>query len=374
MNPRDLDSRLRRSASLHPLAWVAWVVASVAALSLTRNPVYLLLLLLCVGLALHEARLAGDSPLLPLSPLRFGVMVVTISALFNALTAHFGQTVLFTLPRGLPLLGGPVTLEALVYGALNGLALTGFFVAWTVLFVAVPTQALIRLIPRAFYPAGVVLSIAVAFVPTTFAQFQQIREAQAVRGHRVRGLRDWLPLLMPLLVGGLERAFQLAEAMTARGFASQGGEPSAPLRQRLRLLLVAGLAALLMGLIVRLVWPERSALSLVALAAGGVALVIGLAAQGRSVRRTVYRRRPWTGRDWLVVGAAGVALAAYLAPFNRAALAWSPYPQLSLPQVDLGIVLATLALLAPAALLARARRLRQARAEALDGTDADRPS
>ena len=31
----------------------------------------------------------------------------------------------------------------------------------------------------------------------------------------MRGLRDWLPLLMPLLIGGLERALQLAEAMTA---------------------------------------------------------------------------------------------------------------------------------------------------------------
>ncbi len=24
-----------------------------------------------------------------------------------------------------------------------------------------------------------------------------------MRGHRVRGLRDWLPLFMPLLVGGI---------------------------------------------------------------------------------------------------------------------------------------------------------------------------
>lgn len=358
MNTPAIDSR----TPLHPLAWAGWVIACVVALSATRNPVYLLLLLLCVGWVLREARRIADAPPLPLSPWRFALLVITFSALFNALTAHFGQTVLFTLPGWLPLLGGPVTLEALVYGVLNGLVLTGFFVAWTVLFVAVPTQALIRLIPRAFYPIGVVLSIAVAFVPTTFAQFQQIREAQAVRGHQIRGLRDWLPLLMPLLVGGLERAFQLAEAMTARGFASHGASHDVRSQRRFRLLLVAGLAMLLAGLIMRLVWRQQPALGTGLLFAGGAVLITGLAAQGRTVRRTIYRPRPWTGQDWLVAIPAVVAVAAYLAPSSRASLAWSPYPQLTLPQVDPLIVLATLALLAPAALLARSRKARIKRA------------
>jgi energy-coupling factor transport system permease protein len=351
LTPPRLDPRLHRSGPLHALAWVAWTAASVVALSLTRNPLYLLLLLLCLGLVLQAARRAPDAPPLPLSPLRFALLVVTISALFNALTAHFGQTVLFTLPERLPLLGGPVTLEALVYGVLNGLVLTGFFVAWTALFVAVPTQALIRLIPRAFYPAGVVLSIALAFVPTTFAQFQQIREAQMMRGHRVRGLRDWLPLLMPLLVGGLERAFQLAEAMTARGFGSLGVSERSGL-DPLRVALVAGLTTLLAGLLVLLFWQQEVAgWSLVAL--GGGALLMALRRQGQRVQRTVYRRQFWTGSDGLVIAAAALTVGVYLLPASRGALAWSPYPQLTWPGADPVTVLATLGLLTPGVLLAR---------------------
>jgi energy-coupling factor transport system permease protein len=345
------DPRLHRPRPLHALAWVAWAAASVVALSFTRNPLYLLLLLLCLSLVLRAARRVPDAPPLPLSPLRFALLVVTVSALFNALTAHFGQTVLFTLPEGLPLLGGPVTLEALVYGVVNGLVLTGFFVAWTALFVAVPTQALIRLIPRAFYPAGVVLSIALAFVPTTFAQFQQIREAQRMRGHQVRGLRAWLPLLLPLLVGGLERALQLAEAMTARGFASHDGAKNTESQRRWRWLSVAGLAALLAGLVTRLAW-QQPALSGALLLAGAALLLLGLAVQGLTVRRTVYRRQRWTSRDGLVLAAAALTVGVYALPGWRAALAWSPYPQLTWPGVDLAIVLATLGLLVPAALLA----------------------
>lgn len=351
MKRAQLAGRQSRPALLHPLAWLIWVATCVIALSLTRNPVYLLLLLLCTGLTLHEALQADNAPPLPLSPLRFALVVITISALFNALTAHFGRTVLFILPGWMPLLGGPVTLEALVYGALNGLVLTGFFVAWTVLFVAVPTQALIRLIPRAFYPAGVVLSIAIAFVPTTFAQFQQIREAQAMRGHRVRGLRDWLPLLMPLLVGGLERAMQLAEAMTARGFANQDAGSRG--QARFRWLLAVGMGTLLAGLIARLVWSQYLAAGAVLLLVGAALVVIGVIVQGRTVARTTYRPRPWTGRDWLIVVVAAATVLVYLLPASRASLTYSPYPLLTLPPVDPRVVLATLALLAPVALISR---------------------
>lgn len=357
MAPRSADSPGR---ALHPAASVAWVLAAVVALSSTRNPIYLLLILGCIGLVLAAARNQAYAPPLPISPWRFGAVVVAISAVFNGLTAHFGATILFHLPAWLPLLGGPVTLEALVYGALNGLVLAGFFAAFAVFYLLLPTQALIRLIPRAFYPAAIVVSVAVAFVPTTLAQFQQIREAQLLRGHQVRGLRDWLPLLMPLLVGGLERALQLAEAMTARGFAvtrdPAPGESQAPYLSpddRHRMLLVAGLLALLAGLLLRL-FGRSPALGLMVLIAGALMVLLALWLQGRQVRRTTYRPQPWTGHDWLVAAASALVFALYLLPIpyaGRASLAYSPYPQLSLPMVDPLLMLATLALATPAALL-----------------------
>ena len=118
---------------------------------------------------------------------------------------------------------------------------------------ALPVRALVGLIPRAFYPLAVVATIAVTYLPATLRQFQQIREAQAVRGHALRGLRDWLPLFMPLLVGGLERALQLSEAMTARGFASQGKPVDSALQRAWpRLAMLAGLLLLAGGWVLRL--------------------------------------------------------------------------------------------------------------------------
>lgn len=344
---------------LHAKAWIAWLAAAIVALSLTRNPIYLLTLVICIALVGRALRGEIDAPPLPLPLWRLALMIILLSALINAATAHFGRTVLFTLPARLPLLGGPVTLEALVFGMINGLVLVGFLAAFTVLYQALPTQALIRMIPRALFPVAVVISIAVAFVPTTLAQFQQIREAQMMRGHRVAGLRDWLPLFMPLLVGGLERAFQLAEAMTARGFGNLGAaaaaqEDSPAESDRLRLALALGLAALLAGLLVLLFWQQQVVgWSLIALGGGG--LLLALHRQGRRVARTTYRRQRWTWRDGLVALAAAITVAVYLLPASRATLAYTPYPQLAWPPVNLGVMLATLALLTPAALLAQAR-------------------
>jgi energy-coupling factor transport system permease protein len=332
---------------------------------LTRNPFYLLLILACLTGVSQALRSEAYTPVLPLPLLRLGLLIVGTSALFNFVTAHFGRTVLFSLPASIPLIGGPFTLEALVFGAINGLVLVGFLLAFNVLYQALPTQALIRLIPRALFPVAVVISIAVSFVPTTLEQFYQIRDAQRMRGHQVRGVRDWLPLFMPLLVGGLERALQLAEAMTARGFGSLGTAQGQATVQRLRLALVMGLAALLAGLLVLLFWRQQAAgWTLVVL--GGGALLLALGRQGRRIQRTVYRRQPWRNQDWLVAAAAAVTVVAYLLPAGQATRAYTPYPQISLPGFDLWLALATLALLAPAVLLRRAQ-VRVARTQAAPG-------
>jgi energy-coupling factor transport system permease protein len=337
-------------SSLHSRAWIAWLAAAIITLSLSRNPVYLLLILLCIAVVSRVLRSQAGTPALPLPLLRLSLVIITLSALFNFVTAHFGQTVLFILPAGIPLLGGPYTLEALAFGMVNGLVLVGFLAAFNVLYQALPTPALIHMIPRALYPIAVVVSIAITFVPTTLAQFQQIREAQMMRGHRVRGLRDWLPLLMPLLVGGLERAFQLAEAMTARGFGSLGVSERAGL-DPLRVALVGGLTTLLAGLLVLLLWQQEVAgWALVAL--GGGALLMALHRQGQRVRRTVYRRQRWTRSDGLVIATAALTVVVYLLPASRGSLAWSPYPQVAWPGVAPAVFLATLGLLTPAALLA----------------------
>jgi energy-coupling factor transport system permease protein len=331
-------------------AWLLWA-------SSTRNPLYVVLVLLIAAAvelactprrrAVSHRRAASARRALP-SAFRFGAVAVPLATVFNGLTVHFGETVLFRLPAWLPLLGGPVTLEACVYGAINGLTLTAIFSGFSTFNRVTPARDLVRLTPRAFHEAGVVLSIALTFVPQMTRSLSRIREAQAVRGHRVRGLRDWLPIFVPLLISGLERALGLAEAMVARGYGAISDQAHS---LRAQALLALGLLALLLGWLATLFLPQWRMAGIGGMIAGA-GLIGGLLWQaGRSVAHTTYRTRRWTARESLAVLGCAVTLAVLLAPLplaDRETLYYSPYPHLALPPFDPVIGLGILGLLVPA--------------------------
>lgn len=336
---------------LHPLAWVAWATGMVVALTVTRNPWLLALILTIIGLILaQQKRLATEAddaamPAAPFGVLRFGLIVVTTSALFNVLMVHVGTHVLLTLPPAIPLVGGPLTLEALLYGALNGLVLAGLFATFSVLNRVLPVRAMLRLVPRAYYPTAVVMSIAVTFAPSTLQQIQQVREAQAVRGHRMVGVRSWLPLLIPLLEGSLERSMQLAEAMVARGFAAGEATPD----RRPQVLVIVGMAAWLAGWLLQLAW-QQAPVGAALLAVGATLLLLGLWWAGRAHPHTVYRPATWHRRDWVVIAGAGLTTLAYLLPWpglDRTPLFYYPYGALAWPLISWPLLSATLGLAAP---------------------------
>jgi energy-coupling factor transport system permease protein len=330
-----------------PWVWVAWLGTVLVMLSITRNPLYLMIILLCiifVGLALQKT---GAESIRPFSLWKIAIWIIFFTTAFNALTSHYGQTVLFTIPGNLPLISGNFTLEAIVYGATNGLILIGMLASFMVLNMALPVRDLISLVPRAFFPVAVVTSIAVTYLPTTLRQFQQVREAQAVRGHQMRSLRDWLPLLMPLLVGGMEHAMQLAEAMTARGFASSG--PAAGRRQIYpRIAMLLGVVVLSAGWLMQL--------SLVSwrgwlwIGAGAILIVGALWSLGRHSHRTTYHRSPWSWMDWISLGISGLLLALCLLPLpglSHESLNYNPYPNLTMPPFEPVIGVAMMGLLIP---------------------------
>ena len=294
--------------TFHPFAWLAWLAAAALPALSTRNPLYLSLTLLAV--AVVYAALGRRSPLAQSwgAFVRFSVMLWLLSIPFTALTAHYGTIVLFRLPATWPIIGGPITLEAMLYGLTGGLALVTLLLIFAAFNVAVDQARLLRMTPGFIHGAGVVTGIAVAFVPQMVTSWQAIREAQQVRGHKVRGVRDVLPLVMPLLVTALERAMQLAESMEARGFGGQVVPASSRQRTLNQLALLFGLGALGAGFAGIGFWPEKRLLA-------GALLVSGLALlgwsfwdQGRRVHRSRYHRWVWARPDRVIAAASLLSL------------------------------------------------------------------
>ena len=207
---------------------------------------------------------------------------------------------------------------------------------------------LMRLVPRAFHELGVVVSISLTFVPQTLRSIERIREAQAVRGHRLKGLRDWVPIVTPLLISALERGFTLAESMMARGYATVAASAAVPAR----VLLTAGLLASLGGWLALLLVPGVATLAVVAIALGVGMLGGALWVTGRSRNHTSYRPSRWRARDSLIVG--GCLPILIVLSTRRDILFYSPYPKLMLPIFDPIAGICALGLLVPG-LLATSR-------------------
>lgn len=229
---------------MHTLAWVAWVTMVMAVALTTTNPYYLGIVLLAVILV---AVLAPKTAV-AITGLRalaiFGAMLFAISLGIATINGNAGSHVLFTMPGpdvpdwlGGLRLGGPVTAEGLVAAAVRGLAILCVFLAFATFNGAVSPHRVLRTAPAALFHAGLVVTVGLTLLPATIEDLHRLREMRALRGAPA-GLRDLPALVVPAVLGGLERAMRLAEAMEARGYAS---DPQPARWQRLSALCAAPL-------------------------------------------------------------------------------------------------------------------------------------
>jgi len=306
--------------------------------------------------------------------LRLGLWLVAFNIIFNLLSVRAGATTLFTLPSWrwqtmtetgtmtIMQIGGRVSLESLVYGLSNGLSLVAILLTFATFNMAVDHYRLLRSIPQFLYSSAIVVSIAITFIPQMMVAQQEIREAQMIRGHRFRRIRDLLPLFVTLLAEGLERSITLAEAMESRGF----GLPPAskadinkphrflkPVRFWESSLLLKSLIALALfilsgGAFSWSYFPQSNWGSGM-MVAGGLMLGLILWFMGQRVRRSRYRHEIWQRRDsWLTV-AALIPLSSYLVTwlFYRTDLIFYPYPRLTWPPFQPFLALTLLFLILP---------------------------
>jgi energy-coupling factor transporter transmembrane protein EcfT len=144
-----------------------------------------------------------------------GVMVI------SPFLALEGGHVLWSGPVA-PVLGPlDVTVEELAIAAENALRLAAVTLAFTAYALLLDHD---QLVSSASFARRSSLAVALAtrLVPTLERDATGLVEAVRGRGLAVAGVRGHARLLSPLVAGSLERAFNLAEAMEARGFGRPG--------------------------------------------------------------------------------------------------------------------------------------------------------
>ncbi|MFD5206444.1 energy-coupling factor transporter transmembrane component T [Streptomyces anulatus] len=335
----------RLPRTLHPVAWWIWALALATAVSRTNNPLLLFLVLAVLGYVITLRR--TDAPWARgfTYYLYLALTVVAIRVVFRAvfatgITPH--DHYLFSLPRiptpdwyaGIQL-GGPVSLEALLSAATDGLRLACMLCCIGAANTLANPKRALRVLPGALYELGVAVTVSISVAPQLVQSVQRVARARRLRAGRNKGLKALRGIVVPVLEDALERSLRLAAAMDSRGYGRAGS--ATPRSRRLTgALMLLGMCGLCAGAYGLLNATAPKLLGLPALAVGSVLCLAGLRLGGRRVTRTTYRPDPWRFAEW-AVASCGVLSAVLLfvnVGYNPAELNPSIYP-LSWPTLPL---------------------------------------
>lgn len=155
------------------------------------------------------------------TPLRDTVFYsVTAAAVtfLNPVIVTYGSTPLFMIGKR------PYTLEALIYGCCNAMALIAVML-WFRLFTAVLTSERINAMLRRplFSAAASVFTLTLRYVPEMKRRFEDIRQARKMSGYRsgdtyIMRLKYDLDSFFSLTAASLELSAASADSMKARGY------------------------------------------------------------------------------------------------------------------------------------------------------------
>ena len=333
----------QHDATFDPRTWLAWAVAASVPVLVGRNPFPIVVILLSATLVYTSLPPTPTSRSLEWV-LRIAVVFGAVSVVFNALTVHSGDRVLFTIPSSVPIAGGIVTLNAVVFGLLSATAILTLILIGVTLAAGLDWASFVRLLPDSLMTIGMAGSVAFVFFPQMVESFREIREARQIRGMPLSSVNDYVQMVPAILSSGLEKATTTAELLESRGF---GATLTVDKRERGQSFAIVGFLASVCAA-AYLIAVDRLSWSLLAL--GGTALfaaVLFAGSRGTGRRRTRYRELVMRRADWLVITASLVALVATLVALvvEPGALRYEPYPSLSTPYLSLPLV-AALALLA----------------------------
>ncbi|MEV7341116.1 energy-coupling factor transporter transmembrane component T [Streptomyces sp. NPDC093544] len=332
----DMGGR-RLPRTLHPVAWWIWALALATAVSRTNNPLLLFLVLAVLGYVITARRTEAPWARGFKYYLYLALTVVAIRVVFRAVFAtgitprdHF----LFSLPHiptpdwyaGIQI-GGPVSLEAVLSAATDGLRLACMLCCIGAANTLANPKRALRVLPGALYELGVAVTVAISVAPQLVQSVQRVARARKLRAGRTKGRRALRAIVVPVLEDALERSLRLAAAMDSRGY-GRAGSASPRSRRATGALMLLGMCGLCAGAYGLLDTTAPAFFGLPAMLAGALLCVAGLRLGGRRVTRTTYRPDPWRLPEWAVAGA-GVLSAVLLYSnlgYDPAALNPSFYP------------------------------------------------
>lgn len=188
------------------------------------HPCFLVGLLLAIGVVIGAAGIVKEW----IVYLKVSLGFIVIITLVNCIFVKAGQTVLLWGPY-IPGLGKMrVSLESLCYAVGMGIRFLVIVSAFCLFNCAVHPDKILKILGKSGNKVILALSLSTRLFPVMMGDFHRIKEVQCCRGVNFQEKKLWrkakkyIPIMNIMLISGLERSFQLAEAMEARGYGLKG--------------------------------------------------------------------------------------------------------------------------------------------------------
>ncbi len=158
--------------------------------------------------------------------LRLSIPIVIMIILVNSIFVKTGSNVIYQGPT-LPFIGRlRITLEALAYGGAMGLRLIIIISLFCLYTYTVQPDKFMKLFSRFSSKIIFIVILSIRLFPLLIEDYKRIIEVQKTRGVKINKgkwidkIKNALPIISVLLLSSLERSFEQAESMYARGYGS----------------------------------------------------------------------------------------------------------------------------------------------------------
>lgn len=356
---------IRVERQLHPWAWWLWAIGCAVSVSLTSNPLAIAAIIVAVIFVVVNRR-STDAWAQSLGIyLAMAIFILVMRLFFQITIGGLREgTVLFVLPSAhLPAwaagihLGGPVTLEALVYSAVTSARLAGLILCVGAANSLANPKSMLKTVPSAFHQIATALVIAIAAIPQVVESVRRIRRAQSVRGTPRRGIGGAVRIIVPVVEDGIDRSLALAASMESRGYGRTRKDRSLGMGDAV--LLLGSMIITTFSVFALLGLPRTGAWPMVGLGLGMVTAAIAIHRSGRYLAITHYRPEPWEAPEWLVsLSGMGSAVIMVWLKARDPLMDLSSFP-LQMPGFSIWMALAALVAALPGGFDARVERISQ---------------
>lgn len=200
-----------RFSKFHPLVSFSFFIGVIVLTLVFSNSVYGALSFLCAFC--YAIRLKGKKALSFF--LKFIIPIVLLTAIFNMLFSHYGNTVIFAVK------GIDFTIEALMAGLFTGIMI-GAVMAWFSAYNEIITADKFMALFGGFAPnLALLFSMILRFIPLMVKTANEIKEAHIGLGYETKGLKNTITRFSALISISLEKSIETADTMKARGFGTK---------------------------------------------------------------------------------------------------------------------------------------------------------